>query len=264
MIIVSELSQKSLLCQKLRDPCTQNKASIVKIIKDINLRLYNEGNLPYLCNRCNFTHKKGKIYCEHKKFGEIPFNFPYIKPIKVEKRYLIKIIGIFGLDSSSICADIKKGDRLRAKLLKNGKITMYYGRNKIGYVNKLQTDLVAKIIQNRNLNNYYEFRRYVSVRNVSRLNSSSDNNQTYFKAPFVQIFLYSLNMEKLNIVIEGLIELHELKHPHVEYATVYFSTRVIRYFEKVAGNNGQFSLISKILKFKQEKRYKTEHGTILL
>ena len=261
---MTDLSKKSLLFQLLSNPYAQNKRNIIKVIKDINLRLHNEGKLPYFCNHCNFTHKKGKIYDEHKKFGEIPFNFPYITPAKVEKRFLIKIIGIYGLDSSSICAGINKGDRVRVKLLKDGKITVYYGRNKIGYVSKVQSDQLAKIIQNQNLNNYYEFRRFVPVHYVKRLTPLSDDKKTYFKAPFVEIFLYLLDMESLNKEMKGLIELHELGHPHVEYATVYFSTRVIRYFEKYAENLGHYDLIRKILKFKHEKRYKTEHGTILL
>lgn len=264
MIIVSELSQKSFLIQALSDACVQNKLGIIKEIKQINQSIYQDGNMPYFCNQCNFTHKKGKIYYEHKKFGEIPFNFPDITPIKVEKRHLIKIVGIYGLNSESICEGIKKGDHIRAKLLKNRKITIYYGRNKIGYVNKLQTDHVAKIIQDQNLNNYYEFRRYVPVHYVSRLNPLSDDKKTYFKAPFVEIFLYSLDMEKLNKVIEGLIKLHELGHPHVEYATIYFSIRVIRYFERYAANLGHNDLIRKILEFKHSKSIKTEYGAILL
>lgn len=99
--------------------------------------MHRDENEPYLCTQCNFIHKKGRIYDEHKIFGEIPFEFPDIVPVKIETRYLIKIVGIYGLGSESICAEIKQGDRLRVKLLKSGTIAIYYGRYKIGYVNRL-------------------------------------------------------------------------------------------------------------------------------
>jgi len=253
-----------MLFQTLMDPCAQNKRSIIKIIKDINQHLHQDGNEPYFCNRCNFKHKKGKIYEEHKIFGEIPFVFPDIVPIKVEKRYLIKIVGIYGLGTGNICEDIKKGERLRVKLLKSGTITIYYGRYKIGYVNQLQTELVEEIIQNQNSSTYYEFRRYIPAQYITKSKRIPLYKHKYYKAPYGQMFIYSLNTEKLNDVIEGLIELHELGHPHVEYSMIYFPTSAVRYFEMIATNLGYHDLVHKIIKFKHNRGFKTEYGTLLL
>ena len=163
-------SNQISLLQTLRDPCSQNKQEIIEKIKTINQNLHRDGNDPYFCPQCNFIHKKGRIYDDHKRFGEINFEFPDITPIKVERQILIKIVGIYGVSSESICEEIKRGERLRVKILKSGTIAIYYGRYKIGYVNQLQTGLVAEIIKNqkqdknqdqdqdKNLETYYEFR----------------------------------------------------------------------------------------------------------
>ena len=56
-------------------------------------------------------------------------------------------------------------------------------------------------------------------------------------------------MKKLNDVITDLIELHELGHPRIEYAMIYFPMRALRYIENVATNSGHYDLVSKILLF---------------
>ncbi|MHA1672569.1 MAG: hypothetical protein ACTSYI_02990 [Promethearchaeota archaeon] len=132
----------------LKNPLTPQKPQILKnLTQCLQNRIVHNLDI-YFCSQCGFSHRRGKIYGQHKPFAVPIFRYLPVSPISIERKIICKVVGLYHLQTYSLFSTLPSNLRIRLCLLKNHNIEVYSGSLKLGYIPRNLAPEIERILSN--------------------------------------------------------------------------------------------------------------------
>jgi len=212
--------------EQLKNPLAPNKEELISQIKAINLKLLEKNQISYFCEKCNYRHRKGDIYREHKKHATLRFKFPKIECPTIYWNFFHKIVGIYGLKSASRIKKIEQYASLHL-IEDNGGIGVYVKKSiqsshktKIGY---LYSRCNKYNIVKRALNKGFSINTFFVEYNPKKWRG--ENWDAEYGVLEIEIF----DKREFWKILNGLKELIQLGHRDLKNAFKSLGTRCLKY-----------------------------------